>query len=117
MGKIIRNKNGGGLGLRSVRQTNAAFLAKLNWRVLTEMDKLWSQILCAKYCNNQCDLEMFTHRADASNAWKGMVENIKIIQKGVRGEIGNRQNTLFWMHKWALDKPLSSEVIADLHQK
>ena len=91
MGKIIRNKNGGGLGLRSVRQTNAAFLAKLNWRVLTEMDKLWSQILCAKYCNNQCDLEMFTHRADASNAWS--IDSISFVQNGPK-----------W--KWELDEIL-----------
>ncbi|KAJ8432687.1 hypothetical protein Cgig2_016360 [Carnegiea gigantea] len=34
----------GGLGFRSIRDTNFAFLIKLGWRVLVEQDKLWFRI-------------------------------------------------------------------------
>lgn len=53
-GQIIQAKQAGGLGFRSARETNAAFLTKLGWRLLVEKDKLWSEVLQAKYCQNRC---------------------------------------------------------------
>ena len=66
--QVTKNKMMGGLGFRFMRDTDAAFLAKLGWRVLAEKDKLWSQALRAKYCNNRCDTEMFALKQGTSNA-------------------------------------------------
>ena len=108
---IIKSKNRGALSLHSMRQINAAYLAKLGWRVVNEKDKLWSQVLRAKYCDKRCDLEMFTLRQDAFNAWKGIIANNKYVQQGSRLEVGNGLKTLFWHHKWALDTALTQWLL------
>lgn len=43
--RVTRPKMEGGLGIRSIRQTNAAFLAKLGWRVLAEPETMWSRVV------------------------------------------------------------------------
>ena len=48
LGQLIKTKEVGGLGFRTMRETNAAFLTKLGWRLLMEKDKLWSLVLQAK---------------------------------------------------------------------
>lgn len=50
----------GGIGIRSSRQANSAFLTKLGWRVLSEPSSLWSRVLRHKYCKGRCDIDMFT---------------------------------------------------------
>ena len=103
---VTKPKDAGGLGLRSMRQANAAFLAKLGWRVLTEPQTLWSRVLRSKYCEGRCDLDMFTLKADSSNAWRGIVENINIVQQGINAAVGNGKKTFFWHHRWATNDPL-----------
>ena len=66
--QLIRPKAMGGLGLQAMRQANSAFLVKLGWRVLSEKDKLWSQVVRAKYCDGRCDIDMFVAKPKASNA-------------------------------------------------
>ena len=67
-GQIIKSKREGGLGFRTMRETNATFLTKLGWRLVVEKDKLWSQVLRARYCNGRCDVDMFQPKKDVSNA-------------------------------------------------
>lgn len=93
-----------------MRQTNAAFLTKLGWRLMVEKDKLWSQVLIAKYCNGRCDVDMFQPKMDASNAYRGILENAKFLKKGMRTEIGNG----FWDHNWVDSKPLCQDALKDI---
>ncbi|KAJ8441387.1 hypothetical protein Cgig2_009095 [Carnegiea gigantea] len=72
-----------------MRQSNSAFLTKLGWRVLTEKGNLWSRVLRAKYCSGRCDIDMFTPRTDASNAWKEILECAKFLKEGAKTEIDN----------------------------
>lgn len=97
---ITKDKKDGGLGIRSMRQANAAFLTKLGWRVLAEPDSLWSRVIRSKYCEGRCDLDIFKHKPGASNAWRGMVDNIDTLRQGVGMEVGNGRKTFFWHHKW-----------------
>ena len=57
---------------------------------------------------------MFTTKSNASNAWKGLVENAKYIREGKRTEVGNGKCTLFWYHNWAIAKPLCNFAISDI---
>ena len=50
--KVCRPKDLGGLGLYSAKARNLALLAKLNWRVMEELDSSWAKTLIAKYCPN-----------------------------------------------------------------
>lgn len=85
----------GGLGLRSARQINAAFLTKLGWRVLTEPNALWSRVLHNKYCKGRCDLNMFAPKNNMSNVWRGNTENANLIGEGARVATSNGSTTLF----------------------
>jgi len=96
LGTVSSNLSGeGGLGFRTMRETNAAFLAKLGLHLMMEKDKLWSQVLRAKYCNGRGDVDMFQPKKDASNAWRGILKNAKFLKKGMRTKIGNGCKTLF----------------------
>ncbi|KAL2902408.1 hypothetical protein RDABS01_027490 [Bienertia sinuspersici] len=107
-------KDQGGLGMKSMRQANAAFLTKLGWRILSEPTTLWSRVVRNKYCNGRCDVDMFKTTSNCSNLWRGVVENAKYIQKGTQTAIGNGTTTLFWDHKWATDQTLSELAIKDV---
>lgn len=47
--KICRPKCEGDLGIRKYQYINAAKLAKLGWKVLTNPENLWVQMVSAKY--------------------------------------------------------------------
>ena len=81
---LQRPRNEGGVGLRSTRQANSAFLTKLGWRVLTEPNALWSRVLRQKYCKGRCDIDMFLPTSNMSNVWKGITENVDWLKKGSR---------------------------------
>lgn len=96
----------GGLGIRPSRQANSTFLTKLGWRVLTEPNALWSRVLGSKYCKGRCDLEMFEPKANMSNVWRWITDNVNTLWNGARVAVNNGRNTLFWDHKWATNQPL-----------
>lgn len=107
---VTKPKNSGGLGIRSMRQANAAFLTKLGWRLLAEPETLWSRVMRSKYCDGRCDIDMFKAKGDSSNAWKGIIENIDVLKRGVGLAVGNGWSTKFWLHPWATKHPLISKV-------
>lgn len=109
---VTKPKNAGGLGIRSMRQANSAFLTKLGWHVLAEPEALWSRVLRQKYCEGRCDVDMFKARSDASNAWKGITENLDVLKKGVGVAVGNGIKTAFWNHPWVTTTPLIDLVIS-----
>lgn len=114
---LQKPKNQGGLGLRSMRQSNAAFLTKLGWRVLSEPNSLWSRVMHNKYCHGRCDVDMsFKPTSNCSKLWKGIVENAMHIQQGSQVAIRNGKTTLFWDHKWAINQPLIDVAIKEIPQ-
>lgn len=46
---ICKPKSEGGLGIRKAADMNKALLAKLNWRLVKEHDKLWVRFVKSKY--------------------------------------------------------------------
>lgn len=103
---VTNPKKEGGLGIRSMRQENSDFLAKLGWRVLTEPRTLWSRVLRAKYGDNRCDIDMFCDKANASNAWRRIMGSNYIVCKGLNMAVSNENKTFFWHHRWATKDPL-----------
>lgn len=63
--KVTAPKREGGLELRSMRQANVAFLAKLGWRLLAEPRKLWARVIRSKYCEGRRDIDMFKRKPDS----------------------------------------------------
>lgn len=89
------------------RQSNATFLTKLGWRVITEPNALWSRVIRNKYYKGLCDLDMFVTKANMSNVWRGITNNASNVWKGSKVVVSNGMTMLFWDHKWATDFPLS----------
>ncbi|KAL8153455.1 hypothetical protein V2J09_011215 [Rumex salicifolius] len=104
--KIARPRSLGGLGIRSMRQSNAATLAKLSLKTIQEPSSLWSRVLRRKYCNSRLDVDMFQPCSKSSHMWKGVVHGASYLSKGLKSSVGNGQATLFWDHIWLLDTPL-----------
>jgi len=103
---VIKEKESGGLGIRSMRQLNSAFLMKLGWRLKTEPATLWTRLLREKYCQRR-DPEVSTGRvASCSNAWRGIMETMDFTNKGMGAIIGDGRQTEFWNHKWLDGKVL-----------
>lgn len=95
---LQKDKADRGLGIKSMRQANAAFLTKLGWRLLSEPNSLWSRVIRHKYCKGRCDLDMFLSNPRASNVWQGILANKENIRRGVSLSLGNGKKTLFWHH-------------------
>lgn len=74
--------------------------------MLTEPNALWSRVLGSKYCKGRCDLEMFEPKANMSNVWRWITDNVNTLWNGARVAVNNGRNTLFWDHKWATNQPL-----------
>lgn len=68
---VTKPKCCGGLGIRSARQANAAFLTKLGWRVINEPSSLWSRALRNKYCSGRNNVDMLSPSPNASRVERG----------------------------------------------
>ncbi|KAL8143720.1 hypothetical protein V2J09_016752 [Rumex salicifolius] len=47
--ELCRPKYEGGMGLRMAQPTNMALISKIGWNLFSHPDKLWAQVLLAKY--------------------------------------------------------------------
>jgi hypothetical protein len=108
--KVCRPKDLGGLGLYSTKSRNLALLAKLNCRVMEELDSLWAKILIVNYClNGIMDERLVTPRSGSSN-WKGLRRGYKVFGKGFRWVVNNGHSLSFWHDLWVDDNPLRDLV-------
>ena len=116
-GKVIQEKAHGGLGIRSMRQLNTAFLMKLNWRLKTQPHTLWARILQEKYCRRQ-DLERLPdRRVSNSNVWRGIMDTIELTSKGMGMAIGDGRLTNFWTHKWLDGQQLLDHALSQIPEQ
>jgi len=90
-----------GLGIRPMRHFNSAQRAKLGWRVITERESLWSRVLRTKYNKGRANLEAFSVKSTDSHTWRGIVEQLDVLRKGLGIAVGDGRTTQFWIHKWA----------------
>lgn len=111
---VTRSKEEGGLGVRSTREMNKAFLAKLVWRVLTNRNSLWAQVLVGKYMHGKAHTENLNSMPRASNLWRGMVSLKEVVKGGCRHLATTGQDTRFWTDIWICDTPLESLTISSL---
>lgn len=95
--KICCSKEKGGLGIRKNAHFNNACLAKLVWKVLTEDNNLWVQIVKNKYLKNEEFLNNKI-RQNYSCAWKGILKARVVVIMGLRWVVGNGEDICFWTH-------------------
>jgi hypothetical protein len=108
--KVCRPKDLGGLGLYSTKARNLALLAKLNWRVMEDLDSLWAKTLIAKYCPNGIMDERLRTRRSGSSNWKGLRKGHEVFRKGLRWVVNNGHEVSFWHDLWVGNSPLRNLV-------
>ncbi|CAN1139094.1 Uncharacterized mitochondrial protein AtMg00310 [Linum perenne] len=82
----------GGLGFRSFYDFNLAFIAKIAWRVLTNPQALWVQLLKGLYFPRS-DFLTATRHCKSSWIWSGIMEGRRALLQGLRKNIGDGQGT------------------------
>jgi len=113
MGKYLQSKEEGGLGLRDIQKFNVALLAKWKWRLGTENNGLWKQVLESKYGSWRNLNDPITLRS-ASRWW---IDIHKVCGNTIQGlwfdksfewGVGEGKKVKFWEDKWVGEETLAS---------
>ena len=99
----------GGLGIFQMKHRNSALLAKLCWRIATDKDKPWAQILIKKYLTPSRLSHRGKHRP-CSKIWAGCKKGGVIFNKGIRWKIHNGNSVGFWNDFWLTSGPLRAHI-------
>lgn len=71
-GQVCQPKCCGGLGFKSLDLMNQALLMKLCWNLVANPNRLWSQVLLAKYGVNHENLPRELPTRYGSHFWKSI---------------------------------------------
>lgn len=93
---ICAPKELGGLGFRSLRMVNAAYLTKLGWHLLTNREALWVQVLRFKYGCGNLIIPSMKCSSRPSHLWRGICEFWPFVAQGIKWSVNNRQGVKFW---------------------
>jgi len=111
---VTKEKTCGGLGIRSMRQLNSAFLMKLGWRLHSEPSALWVRLIKEKYMRGNDLFHRMGQHHFRTNAWRGIMETMESTEKGLGMALGDGRNTAFWEHRWLDGRRLVDHAIAPI---
>ncbi|CAN0898133.1 Putative ribonuclease H protein At1g65750 [Linum grandiflorum] len=97
---VCKPKSLGGLGLRSAREMNMAFLMKVSWGLLTKPDELWAQVLLTKYLRSTETGYVAAKTKGFSAVWRGIKRVGPMFNRGAQWAIRSGVQTKFWIDKW-----------------
>ncbi|GLT71851.1 hypothetical protein SLA2020_438410 [Shorea laevis] len=103
--KVSIPKSLGGLGIKSAKEANLAAMAKLNWRLFSERDKLWNSVMARKYNINSHPSTLPPY---GSPVIKSLKKGNKLFLQGIRWNLVDGRSISFWKDCWLLDEPLNS---------
>ncbi|GMI65822.1 hypothetical protein like AT3G24255 [Hibiscus trionum] len=99
---LASNVKDGGVGLRHLHRHNEALIMKVGYRLITDTDKLWVQVLRHKY-KWEGTLPSSIHRVGSSRLWQGVSQVWEEIRKGICWHIRDGWSTDFWWDCWLDD--------------
>ncbi|CAN1145981.1 Putative ribonuclease H protein At1g65750 [Linum perenne] len=114
---VCSPKSSGGLGLRSARELNQAFLMKLVWGVLTRPNEFWVKVLRSNYLKTTTDGWVLVRKRGFSATGRGMLKVWQNVENGLHWSIRNGNKARFWTDKWLdsgvvlIDKALNLDSI------
>lgn len=107
--KFCQPKDFGGIGLKRLRSSNLAYMAKLCWRFIHEPNAIWVRVLSGK--SNFRDGQPVC-QSNSSVIWKAICRQWKFIHENVRWSIGDGSTARFWFDHWLGDQPLILQAIS-----
>jgi hypothetical protein len=105
-----------GLGIRDMKSTNLALIAKLGWKILNNSDNIWVQFLQKKYIRygNFLTSPLFY---SASYFWKGLQKCKSLIQSGACLQVAVNSDFEVWTTPWVPTLPYVLPLPKFPHQR
>lgn len=100
----------GGLGIRRIIEINKALPRKWIWNFGITDGKLWKKIIVDKY--GTLEGARFTKRnltTHGCSLWRGIMDNVSIVQDNMNFVLGNGQRLRFWTDSWCEGTVLAEE--------
>ncbi|CAL1367787.1 unnamed protein product [Linum trigynum] len=97
---ICKPKNQGGLGLRTAKSLNLAYMVKLAWHVLNNEKDLWVRVLQGKYFHHKDGKIMAMKTSNHSNLWRAILKAMPTMRRGMAWSIRDGMSNGFWTHPW-----------------
>ncbi|KAL4361743.1 hypothetical protein GQ457_04G004250 [Hibiscus cannabinus] len=89
----------GGLGFRHLKSVNDAFLMKLGFQLIHENNKLWVNVLRAKY-RWVGPIPICLQRTRCSRLWMGISRVWDAVRQGLVWSIRDDKSVDFWFDEW-----------------
>lgn len=93
--KLCKPKKEGGLGLRSTRDANTAFLMKGLLNFCSNHESLWGSIMRSKYKCGWRGMPKMDTKRKGSNYWNGLGSTWEDFRKQLVWDLGNDENLRF----------------------
>ena len=74
---------------------NMVLMAKLAWRLLSDGQSLWAQIITNKYVRGELSIKKLGKKKGVSNAWRGITSVVDILSKGMKMTTYNGRDPFF----------------------
>ncbi|CAN1178324.1 Putative ribonuclease H protein At1g65750 [Linum perenne] len=97
---VCKPKSLGGLGLRSARDLNQAFLMKIVWGLVSRPSELWAKVLFSKYLKQTGNGYTLARKKGFSAVWRGVLKAWPLVINDIHWSIRDGRNTHFWTDRW-----------------
>ncbi|CAN1826343.1 Putative ribonuclease H protein At1g65750 [Linum perenne] len=97
---VCKPKSLGGLGLRSTRDLNKAFLMKVAWGIITKPEGMWASNLISKYLIRNSVGFTLKRNSGFSSLWGGVMKVWNFMLQGLQWSVKNGRKTNFWSDRW-----------------
>lgn len=108
---ICQPKRIGGLGFRDLGAFNKAFLMKISWGMVDNVDDLWARELKRKYNFGNDILPVVQCQANSSGKWMGVCSTWCHVKDGLRWIVSNEKRVRFWCDRWLLSGIIFQDVV------
>lgn len=96
---ITAPRNDGGLGIRDARKANTALLGKLSWKMLSEPDRLWVQVVSSVYLRDTSFMD-YNIRGNVSYTWRSIIRARDCLAPCFSFFL-QRGNSSLWYKDWS----------------
>ncbi|GKU96985.1 hypothetical protein SLEP1_g10165 [Rubroshorea leprosula] len=103
--RITQPREVGGIGIRASSEVNQAAMAKLHWRMITEVQKPWAKAFISKY---KIDPPYHNFSRSSSPICKDISKGKDIVEKGISWVPRDGSKINFWQDRWILKESLCS---------